>query len=115
MVTMAKAGIEAFVVVASPMTFNNRAQLAELALKYRLASFFSAKENVHAEGLMSYGPNFDDLARRGANYVTESSRARSLPTCRSSSRPSSSSSSISRPPKRSASQSHRRCSPALTR
>ena len=66
---MAQAGVVAFVAIASPLTFNSRSQLAELPLKYRLASVFSAKENVAAGGLMSYGPNFDDLARRGADYV----------------------------------------------
>jgi putative ABC transport system substrate-binding protein len=63
--TMAQAGLGAFVGVTSPLTYTSRAQLAEAALKYRLAGIFSARENVEVGALLSYGPNFDGLARRG--------------------------------------------------
>ena len=56
-----------------------------------------------------------DPYRQAATMSTASSRARSRPTCRCSSRPSSSWSSISRPPRRSASTCRPRCSPAPTR
>jgi putative ABC transport system substrate-binding protein len=46
-----------------------RHRVAELALRHRLPTFFTFKENVEAGGLMSYAPDLSDLARRGAVYV----------------------------------------------
>src|SRR5258708_18801434 len=46
-----------------------RARLAELALKHRLPTMFAAKENVEVGGLMSYGVDRNDLARRAALYI----------------------------------------------
>ena len=67
--TMARAGARAFLGVTSPLTFNKRAQLSELALKYHLAATFSAKDNAEAGALISYGPDFGDMTRRAADYV----------------------------------------------
>ncbi len=53
----------------APVTISQRARLAELALKHRLATIFGAKENVVAGGLMSYGVDRNDLTRRAALYI----------------------------------------------
>jgi putative ABC transport system substrate-binding protein len=53
----------------APVTTSQRALLAELALKQRLATIFGAKENVVAGGLMSYGVDRNDLYRRAALYI----------------------------------------------
>ena len=58
-----------FLVVASPVTFSQRARLAELALAHRLPGMFGSKENVAAGGLISYGADLNDLARRSAAYI----------------------------------------------
>ncbi len=52
-----------------PLTVVNRALIAELALRHRLATMFLFAINVEAGGLMSYGANMVDLQRRGADYV----------------------------------------------
>ena len=66
---MAQAGITAFLVVSSPVAFNERVRLGEGALKHRLAGIFPNRENVEAGGLISYGPDLADLFRRAATYV----------------------------------------------
>jgi putative tryptophan/tyrosine transport system substrate-binding protein len=59
----------AFLVVASPLFFAQRAELADLGLKHRLSGMFPFKEHVEAGGLMSYGADRDDLFRRAALYI----------------------------------------------
>jgi len=49
-----------------PISF---AAVAELALKHRLPGMFGGKGDVEAGGLMSYGPDINDLARRAAIYI----------------------------------------------
>jgi putative ABC transport system substrate-binding protein len=44
-------------------------ELAELAIKHRLPVMRERPEHVEAGGLMSYGVNLNDLARRAATYV----------------------------------------------
>jgi len=68
-VSMSREGVEGFLVVASPVTFSQRARLAELALAHRLPGMFGSKENVEAGGLISYGADLNDLARRSAAYI----------------------------------------------
>ena len=55
-----------------------RQQIAELALKERLPSMFSAQEHVEAGGLMSYGQNLSDLYRRAAGYVDNNAMVRTV-------------------------------------
>jgi putative ABC transport system substrate-binding protein len=56
------------VLSTGPYTAESR-RLAELAIKYRLPTFFRHREHVEAGGLMSYGTDVSDLVRRGAIYV----------------------------------------------
>jgi putative tryptophan/tyrosine transport system substrate-binding protein len=68
-VTMTRERVDGFLVLASPLSFSQRAPLAELALKHRLPGVFGTKENVEVGGLMSYGADLNDLFRRAATYV----------------------------------------------
>ena len=67
--TMSREHVGGFVVVDAPLTVSHRQRLAELALTHRLPGMFGTKENVEAGGLMSYGPDFNDLVRRAATYI----------------------------------------------
>ena len=44
-------------------------QIQEFTVKHRLPSIFGRKEPVEGGGLMSYGPNLDELYRRVPVYV----------------------------------------------
>jgi putative ABC transport system substrate-binding protein len=55
--------------VAGPLSYAQRAALAELALKHRIPGMFGQKENVEVGGLMSYSANTLDLVRRSAAYI----------------------------------------------
>jgi putative tryptophan/tyrosine transport system substrate-binding protein len=67
--TMTRERMGGFLVIASPLSFSQRAPLAELALKHWLPGMFGTRENVEAGGLMSYGADYNDLHRRAALYV----------------------------------------------
>ena len=49
--------------------FNERKQIVELAVKYRLPAIYPQKEYVDEGGLMFYGTDYTDLYRRAAVYV----------------------------------------------
>jgi putative ABC transport system substrate-binding protein len=66
---MARERVQAVLVLDSPAFNAARQRVAELALTHQLPTMFTIKEAVEAGGLMSYGPNYDDLFRRGAIYV----------------------------------------------
>jgi putative ABC transport system substrate-binding protein len=68
-VKMVQDRCDGFIALATPLLFSRRALLAELALKHRLPSAFSIKENVVAGGLISYGPDARELTRRAATYI----------------------------------------------
>src|SRR5262249_16923491 len=61
---MARDSLDGFLVVASPIIVSQRDRLAELALAHHLPGIFTSKENEQAGGLMSYGPDPDDLTLR---------------------------------------------------
>ena len=66
---MARAHGQAVLVLGFGPYIAERQRIAELAIRYRLPTFFTWRDHVEAGGLMSYGPDFIDLARRGAIYV----------------------------------------------
>jgi putative ABC transport system substrate-binding protein len=66
---MTRERVNGFLAVGSPLITAQRARLAELALKHRLAGIFGTKENVEAGGLMSYAPDLLDQTRRAATYI----------------------------------------------
>jgi putative ABC transport system substrate-binding protein len=66
---MAGARAQAVLVLGSAVFTAERQRVAELAMTHQLPTMLQTKEAVEAGGLMSYGPNFKDLYRRGAIYV----------------------------------------------
>ena len=60
---------EALYIAADPLINASRTQILVLAVAARLPTIYNAKEFAQAGGLMSYGPDVQDLFRRGAEYV----------------------------------------------
>ncbi len=67
--TVGAARADAGLVFPSPMLFNERTRIAELAGKLRLPLISVAREFVELGALMSYGTDITDLIRRAATYV----------------------------------------------
>jgi putative ABC transport system substrate-binding protein len=68
-VFVAARGASALLVADDAEFTAHRAQIAELALKNRLPAVSGLRELAVAGGLMTYGPNFDELYRRAAGHV----------------------------------------------
>jgi putative ABC transport system substrate-binding protein len=66
---MAREHAHAVLVLSFGPYVAERRRIAELAIRYRLPTMFSQRDHVEAGGLMSYGPDYSDLVRRGAVYV----------------------------------------------
>lgn len=65
----ANGNAQALYVTNEPLTLTNRARIVALAMDSRLPTVFALREFVQAGGLLSYGPSFSDLFRRGAEFV----------------------------------------------
>ena len=59
----------ALFVIGDPIFHNPAQRIPDLAARARLPTMFLIRDLVVAGGLMSYGPDFDELNRRGAAYV----------------------------------------------
>jgi putative ABC transport system substrate-binding protein len=58
------------VIVFSDALFNNaRRQITALATEHRLPAMYEAREFVDEGGLISYGPDIEEMTRRSAIYV----------------------------------------------
>jgi len=66
---MARAHAQAVLVLGFGPYMAARQQVAELAIRHRLPTFFTWRDHVEAGGLMSYAPDISDLVRRGAIHV----------------------------------------------
>jgi putative ABC transport system substrate-binding protein len=66
---MAREHAHAVLVLSFGPYIAARQFLADLATKYHLPTMFALREHVEAGGLLSYGPDYDELVRRGAVYV----------------------------------------------
>jgi putative ABC transport system substrate-binding protein len=67
---MQKKRAEALIISSSPLFYAHRTLLVEMAAKHRLPTLYHQSEFVvRSGGLMSYGPDFNDLFRRSAVYV----------------------------------------------
>ena len=66
---MSKARAGALVVLLTAVFDTQRRRLVELAAKNRLPTAISSRAFAEAGGLISYGPDLSDLARRVATYV----------------------------------------------
>jgi putative ABC transport system substrate-binding protein len=64
-----KAGADALYVVGDALFNANRARINILAAGARLPTMYLQRELVEAGGLISFGPNYQDLFRRAAGYV----------------------------------------------
>ena len=61
--------LNGFIVFPDPLTFANQEVIADFAAKNKIPALFGAKSFVTAGGLMSYGPSFPGMFRRGAHFV----------------------------------------------
>jgi putative tryptophan/tyrosine transport system substrate-binding protein len=61
--------VNGFLALATPLISTQRALIAELSLKHRLAGMFGPKDNVEAGGLICYSADLYDLHRRVATYI----------------------------------------------
>ncbi len=66
---VAKERPHALFVLFDPMLFAHRTRVAEFANKNRLPAMYPHTEYVEIGGLMAYGPDLRDNARRAAAYV----------------------------------------------
>ena len=64
-----KGRAEALYVSFDLLTIVNRVRISTLALVGRVPTMFAIRDYVEAGGLMSYGPNLQDLWRHAAEYV----------------------------------------------
>ena len=67
--TAARGGAGAVLVLGSPVFFSERKRLGELALRHRLPTSFQRRDYVEAGGLMSYGPDVNDILQHLADYT----------------------------------------------
>jgi putative ABC transport system substrate-binding protein len=65
----AQRRVNGMMVLTSPLIFNQRSQIADLALKARLPTINGFNLYPKAGGLMAYGPNFPSMFKRAASYV----------------------------------------------
>ena len=68
-VTLGREPGRGLIVLGDIFTYVHRARIATLAAEYRLPAVYPWKEAVELGGMMSYGADFVDLARRAASLV----------------------------------------------
>jgi len=61
--------IDAVLVFADPLTFSNSEIIVKFANSSRRPALYAAQEFVDVGGLMSYGPSYPNMFRRGAHFV----------------------------------------------
>jgi len=66
---LADEQVQVAFVLLDPMFFTERQEIAALALAARLPTAYGFREHVLAGGLISYGSNSEDRARRAADFV----------------------------------------------
>ncbi|HTP98851.1 MAG TPA: ABC transporter substrate-binding protein [Casimicrobiaceae bacterium] len=60
---------DALLLLADPLTLSQRLRIVEFASEQRLPAMYEVRQFVDAGGLISYGPNADQMLRRCATYV----------------------------------------------
>src|SRR5262252_136618 len=65
----ARERVHGLVVLTSPLIFNQRSQIADLALKTRLPTISLFNSFPKVGGLMAYGPHLASMFKRAASYV----------------------------------------------
>ena len=66
---LVNGGTDGLIVVPSRLTSLHRQEIAQFALRQRLPLIAGWGVFAQAGGLLSYGPNLDDMVRRAATYV----------------------------------------------
>jgi putative ABC transport system substrate-binding protein len=67
--TLVPAKPDALLILADRVFLHNRKRMMDFATEHRLPSVNAYREVVEAGGLMSYGPSYEDMHRRAADYV----------------------------------------------
>jgi ABC-type uncharacterized transport system substrate-binding protein len=60
---------DALLILADRIFLHDRKRMMDFATEHRLPSVNAYRELVEAGGLMSYGPSYEDMHRRAADYV----------------------------------------------
>jgi putative ABC transport system substrate-binding protein len=60
---------QALVVQVNPLTLQHRPKVVELAARHRLPAIYEVRSFVDDGGLVSYGPDLNEMYRRSAAYV----------------------------------------------
>jgi putative tryptophan/tyrosine transport system substrate-binding protein len=60
---------DALLILADRVFLHNRKRMMDFATEHRLPSVNAYRELVEGGGLMSYGPSYEDMHRRAADYV----------------------------------------------
>lgn len=66
---MQRRGVDAFLVMHQPFTFDNRTRIVELVAQHRMPAMYGSREAVELGGLMSYAASVADTFRRSAYMV----------------------------------------------
>jgi putative ABC transport system substrate-binding protein len=61
---------DGLVVLSSPLIFNQRSQIADLALSSRLPTISIFTSFPKVGGLMAYGPNLASMQKQAAGYIS---------------------------------------------
>lgn len=61
--------VDALYVCGDALQATNRRHISALAMELRLPTVLPNSDDAEAGGLISYGPNFNDMARHAADYV----------------------------------------------
>ena len=69
METMGRERPDALLILADPLTDSQRLRIVEFAATERLPAMYETSRFVEVGGLMSYGPNVDQIVRRSATFV----------------------------------------------
>jgi putative ABC transport system substrate-binding protein len=67
--TILKEKPDALLVLADRVYLHERKRMMDFSLQHRLPNANAHKEMVEAGGLMSYGPSYENMHRRAADYV----------------------------------------------
>jgi len=67
--SMTRSRVNGVIVFPDPLTVRYPQQIADLAIRHRLPAAYQDRESVQAGGLLSYGFNFFESARRAAYFV----------------------------------------------
>jgi putative ABC transport system substrate-binding protein len=60
---------DGLLILADRIFLHNRQRMMDFAIEHRLPSVNAYRELVEAGGLISYGPSYEEMHRRAADYV----------------------------------------------